>query len=208
MKWIKKVAETPLEAIAKVIDSFSSGADKRTNAPSIRVVEDAINDKASTGDLMTLEESVTEALETKATKADVQAVESALEDKASTEDITQAVQGIEEDINEMRTDLEGQIVRKANRAEMFITRDYNYSYEIAAGAYAQITAANLNISAISGYTPIGFKKINAGSRHMNVSLMQAVTSGTVIGMSNTNTASISNTISLTILYVRDDVTEG
>ena len=34
MKWIKKIAETPLEAIAKVIDSFSSGSDKTTNAPS------------------------------------------------------------------------------------------------------------------------------------------------------------------------------
>lgn len=40
MKWIKKVATTPLENIAKVINSLANGSD--TNAPSINAVNGAI----------------------------------------------------------------------------------------------------------------------------------------------------------------------
>ena len=43
MKWIKKVAATPLEAIAKVIDSLNGGDNERTNAPSIKAVNDALD---------------------------------------------------------------------------------------------------------------------------------------------------------------------
>lgn len=43
MKWIKKVATTPLEAIAKVVDTLQSQTNDRTNAPSIRAVREAIN---------------------------------------------------------------------------------------------------------------------------------------------------------------------
>lgn len=42
MKYIKKVGETPLSRIAKVIDSLSN-ANNRTNAPSIRAVNEGIN---------------------------------------------------------------------------------------------------------------------------------------------------------------------
>lgn len=66
MKWIKKVAVTPLEAIAKVIDSFSSGADKTTNAPSIRIVENALNTKASNDDLTAATMELNAAIDTKA----------------------------------------------------------------------------------------------------------------------------------------------
>lgn len=43
MKWIKKVAATPLGAIAKVIDSLTSGVNERTNAPSIHAVNEALD---------------------------------------------------------------------------------------------------------------------------------------------------------------------
>ena len=43
MKWIKKVASTPLSAIAKVIDSLSEQTNDRYNAPSIRAVRETIN---------------------------------------------------------------------------------------------------------------------------------------------------------------------
>lgn len=43
-KWIKKVATTPLDAIAKVIDSLSGSS--TTNAPSIRAVNVALANKA------------------------------------------------------------------------------------------------------------------------------------------------------------------
>lgn len=41
MKWIKKVAVTPLETVAKVIDSLSGAS--TTNAPSIKAVNTAID---------------------------------------------------------------------------------------------------------------------------------------------------------------------
>lgn len=43
MKWIKKVASTPLSAIAKVIDSLSEQANDRYNAPSIRAVRETLD---------------------------------------------------------------------------------------------------------------------------------------------------------------------
>lgn len=42
MKWIKKVAVTPLDAIAKVVDSVQEQTNDRTNAPSIHAVREAI----------------------------------------------------------------------------------------------------------------------------------------------------------------------
>lgn len=43
MKWLKKVAATPLETIARVVDSLQAQTNDRTNAPSIRAVNEAIN---------------------------------------------------------------------------------------------------------------------------------------------------------------------
>jgi len=47
MKWIKKVAETPLTTIAKVIDSLASTPNDRRNAPSVRAVREGIAQAAS-----------------------------------------------------------------------------------------------------------------------------------------------------------------
>lgn len=43
MKWLKKVDNTPLTAIAKVIDSLQTQTNDRINAPSIHAVREAIN---------------------------------------------------------------------------------------------------------------------------------------------------------------------
>nr|DAS37227.1 MAG TPA: baseplate protein [Caudoviricetes sp.] len=43
MKWLKKVAATPLTTIAKVVDSLSATTNDRTNAPSIHAVREAVN---------------------------------------------------------------------------------------------------------------------------------------------------------------------
>ena len=43
MKWLKKVAATPLTSIARVVDSLSATTNDRTNAPSIHAVNEAIN---------------------------------------------------------------------------------------------------------------------------------------------------------------------
>jgi microcystin-dependent protein len=43
MKWLKKVAATPLTTIARVVDSLSATTNDRTNAPSIHAVREAVN---------------------------------------------------------------------------------------------------------------------------------------------------------------------
>ena len=43
MKWLKKVAATPLTTIAKVVDSLQAQKNDRINAPSIHAVREAIN---------------------------------------------------------------------------------------------------------------------------------------------------------------------
>ena len=42
MKWLKKVAATPLTSIARVIDSLDPITNERTNAPSIHAVREAV----------------------------------------------------------------------------------------------------------------------------------------------------------------------
>ena len=46
MRWLQKVGSTPLEAIAKVIDSLNTQTNDRTNAPSIRAVREAIENSS------------------------------------------------------------------------------------------------------------------------------------------------------------------
>ena len=46
--WIKKVATTPLTAVAKVIDSIQAQTNERQNAPSIHAVREALEDKWET----------------------------------------------------------------------------------------------------------------------------------------------------------------
>lgn len=48
MKWIKKVTTTPIDALAKVIDSLDQATNNRTNAPSIRAVNEALDNKWET----------------------------------------------------------------------------------------------------------------------------------------------------------------
>ena len=45
MKWIKKVATTPLDVVAKVIDNLTQETNNRTNAPSIRAVNEGLANK-------------------------------------------------------------------------------------------------------------------------------------------------------------------
>lgn len=44
MKWIKKIATTPLDDKAQVVDSLDQITDNRTNAPSIRAVNERFGD--------------------------------------------------------------------------------------------------------------------------------------------------------------------
>ena len=156
--WLKKIASTPLDIVAKVIDSLTSGADSTTNAPSIR------------------------------------AVNSALSDKASNDDLLQAVADINEDI-----------ATKADKASMFLVREYTYNYTLSAGEYMQATASDLGITAISGYTPLMFERISNGSRYINLVSFFARTNATVISARNMHTAEVSNTLTVRMVFVRNDV---
>ena len=158
MKWIKKVASTPLEAIARVINSLDSGADATTNAPSIKAVNDALDLKASENDLLS------------------------------------AVANLETDI-----------AKKPDKNDMFLLRSYSYSYTANAGEIIGVSASDLGITAIEGYTPIAFREINAGPRYMNVYLQFTRVSGTVIGMRNTHTSEVSNTLDVIIVFARTDL---
>ena len=44
-KWLKRIADTPLETFSKVIDSLDVLTDDRTNAPSIRAVNEGLANK-------------------------------------------------------------------------------------------------------------------------------------------------------------------
>ena len=158
MKWIKKVASTPLEAIARVINSLDSGADATTNAPSIKAVNDALDLKASENDLLS------------------------------------AV-----------ANLETEIAKKPDKNDMFLLQTYTYNYAVNAGEYIQVSASDLGITAIEGYTPIAFREISTGSRYMNVTIMFTRVSGTVIGMRNTHSAEVSNTLNVIIVFARNDL---
>lgn len=158
MKWIKKIASTPLETIARVINSLDSGADATTNAPSIKAVNDALDLKASENDLLS------------------------------------AV-----------ANLETEIAKKPDKNDMFLLQSYSYSYTANAGENLSVSASDLGITAIEGYTPIAFREINAGSRYMNVYLQYTRASGTVIGMRNTHTAEVSNTLDVIIVFARTDL---
>lgn len=48
MKWLKKVAATPLERVAKVIDSMAAQINDRFNAPSIHAVREYVNENMLT----------------------------------------------------------------------------------------------------------------------------------------------------------------
>ena len=157
MKWLKKVAATPLTSIAKVIDGFN-GANKNTNAPSIRAVEEALDAKASNDDLT-----------------------------AATMELNAA------------------IAEKADTNAMFLERTYNFTYELEAGELLLISASDFGITAISGYTPIAFSKIDNGSRYINLVSFHARTNATIIQIRNTYTAAVSNTVSITMLFVRNEL---
>lgn len=180
MKWIKKVAATPLDAVAKVIDSFSA-LDKINNAPSIRAVEDALDTKADSNDFILAVEDLTADLATKATKTELQTEVGALTDLINT---------------------------KADKASMFIYRTYSNTILIQPNGqndYMEYDAAYFDIEPITGYTPTGFRRVFSGSRYVNIVSMYARTSGTVLALYNPTDRIITGTAELIIEFTRNDV---
>lgn len=86
MKWIKKVATTPLSGMAKVIDSLQAQANERKNAPSIHTVREALDNLNNN-----LNYNIEQA------KTDL------------TQDINQTEEDLTQDINDLNTTLTGDL---------------------------------------------------------------------------------------------------
>lgn len=159
MKWLKKVAVTPLTSIAKVIDGFN-GTNKNTNAPSIRAVEEALDAKASNDDLT-----------------------------AATMELNAA------------------IAEKADTNAMFLERAYNFTYSIGASNTLSISANDLGIYEIQGYTPIAFRRLATGNKNVYVWGFHArYGADFVVYLDNRSTSALSDLeLSVRVIFVRNDV---
>lgn len=159
MKWLKKVAATPLTSIAKVIDGFN-GANKNTNAPSIRAVEEALDAKASNDDLT-----------------------------AATMELNAA------------------IAEKADTNAMFLERAYNFTYSIGASNTLSVSANDLGIYEIQGYTPIAFQRIATGNKNVHVWGFHArYGADFLVYLDNRSTSALSDLeLSVRVIFVRNDV---
>lgn len=159
MKWLKKVAATPLTSIAKVIDGFN-GTNKNTNAPSIRAVEEALDAKASNDDLT-----------------------------AATMELNAA------------------IAEKADTNAMFLERAYNFTYSIDANNTLSVSANDLGIYEIQGYTPIAFQRIATGNKNVSVWGFHArYGDNFLVYLDNRSTSALSDLeLSVRVIFVRNDV---
>ena len=90
--------------------------------------------------------------------------------------------------------------------DAIITRYYSKTITVAGGANAYLTASDLGISAISGYTPIAIKAVYGG--HPNLLVFQAVaaTSGNVMGVKSVATGELSGkTVAIQIVFVKNSL---
>lgn len=86
-----------------------------------------------------------------------------------------------------------------------ITKTYSYKYSLAASSNLAITAANLGIAEVAGYTPIGVAYNGTGSANVEIYTLNAQTlTGTVMSLHNlTSSAQNNKTCKIVILYARN-----
>ena len=116
-----------------------------------------------------------------------------------------ALKADENDLLQAETDLTSQINTKADKSNMFLLRTYSYEYTLGAGEIIQISASDFGISSITGYTPIAFREISAGSRYANVFIQYARVSGTVVAIRNTHSAEITNTVEIRLVFAKNEL---
>lgn len=87
---------------------------------------------------------------------------------------------------------------------IFQTVTYSHKYtSLAAGSYVGITGTNFDVSTPTGYTPIGALSYTTASTSVNVVTVNAGATGsaTVMGIRNNGSSAVTQTASITILYV-------
>jgi len=85
---------------------------------------------------------------------------------------------------------------------------YTYGYSnVSASAAINVTANNLNISSISGYTPIAIQRLATGNASVTVRAWNVKASGdsAVVNLYNKGTSSATGTVTIDIVYVKSEV---
>ena len=89
------------------------------------------------------------------------------------------------------------------------TKQYSCSYNISANGYTNATAADLGISAPSGYSPIAIAAITTNDPAVVVRSFYARTSGTVVFMRNVSGSALTNkTLIVVMVFIRNDFAES
>lgn len=88
---------------------------------------------------------------------------------------------------------------------VIITREYTFGYTVSSGSYDEVTATDLGISDVPGYIPFAIVKIRTSSSSVVPYSYQPGTSGGVVWLRNVGSASVSNTLTIIMAYIRNDV---
>ena len=89
---------------------------------------------------------------------------------------------------------------------LIVYKSYSCTYDLGtSGTTTSVTAAQLGISAISGYVPIGISTIGTGSAHAVIRSFYARTSGNVIFLDNDASNALTGlTLNVTMVFARSD----
>jgi hypothetical protein len=87
----------------------------------------------------------------------------------------------------------------------FITRKYTHNYSIGANSAVAISAANLGITAIDGYNPVGIITFDTANNNIFCRYLVATTNGAVGVLTNIISSTINSTFSVTVLWIRSDM---
>lgn len=79
---------------------------------------------------------------------------------------------------------------------------YSYKYTPANAGASTITATQFGITAIEGYTPIGFAYFTSGNSAIAVTNMNATTDGTVMTLRNTSSSTTQRTAAVKMIWIR------
>lgn len=137
MKWIKKVAVTPMDLVAKVIDSLSGNS--KINAPSIHAVNAALAAKADTS-------AVDEALDLKADTSDVN---TALAAKANISDVNTAL-AAKADTSAVNTALAGKQDTITGGASTIVSANLTANRAVVTSPEGKVGVSNVTSNELGG----------------------------------------------------------
>ena len=92
---------------------------------------------------------------------------------------------------------------------LVIIKSYSCTYSVGASTNASITASNLGVTAIDGYTPTAIKYLTTGNQHVVPYLWSPTTSGNVVCVRNVSSSAQNNkTMSVKIEWMRNEVVQA